>query len=128
MLRHEEAQELHRIIGSPIAAGMGGPVILTAEQAERALELAALVVADTEPHPADNVSYDPCITGTITANGESSEFMIPLDNDSVKYSQWGAFNPVLGDRVDLLDGMADVAREWYVHNEEETDEGGIPDE
>lgn len=74
-----------------------------------------------EPDPSP-VSYDPCITGTITANGESSEFMIPFANDSVAYTQWGAFNPTLWPRTDLLEGMGEAAREWYIHNHEDKDE------
>lgn len=79
------------------------------------------------PEPESPVSYDPCITGTIDIDGAKSEFLIPLANDSVRYSQWGASNTVLWPRVDLLDGMAGAAREWALDNirtedEEENDE------
>lgn len=63
--------------------------------------------------PPSKVSHAPCITGRIEIGGQASEFMLPLDNDSVRYSQWGADNIVLGQRVDLLEGMGDAARDWY---------------
>lgn len=68
------------------------------------------------PHPADNVSYAPCIKGTIEIGEDTSEFLIPLINDSMKYQQWGADNSVLGDRVELLEAVADAAQEYAQDN------------
>lgn len=66
--------------------------------------------------PASPVSYDPCITGTVEIAGIKSEFLLPLVNDSVRYSQWGADNTVLWPRVDLMDALAGAAREWALDN------------
>lgn len=117
MISHDQAKELHELLS-------GGPV--PREDLERARELAALVVADTEPHPADNVSYAPCITGKVEIEGRVSEFLVSLDPESsTQYSQWGADNTVLWPRTDLLEKMAEVAREWvldYPENDEDDDE------
>jgi hypothetical protein len=121
MLSHKEAQELHRLIGAPIETAREGydgdlevsAVMVPVKDLERARELAALIVADTEPSP---VSYDPCITGKVEIGGQTSEFLLPLDNDSVRYSQWGADNTVLWPRTDLMDALAGAAREWALDN------------
>lgn len=68
------------------------------------------------PEPASPVSHDPCIQGVIEIEGRKSEFLIPLVDDSVRYSQWGADNLTLWPRVDLLDGLAGAAREWALDN------------
>jgi hypothetical protein len=73
------------------------------------------------PEPESPVSYSPCIMGTVDIEGAKSEFMVPFDNDSVKYSQWGADNTVLWPRVDLMDALADAAREWWLDNNPDTD-------
>jgi hypothetical protein len=107
MITHDQAKELHELLA-------GGPI--PEADLERARELAAIVLADTEPHPADNVSYAPCITGKIEIGDTTTEFMLPLLNDSVTYTQWGAPTYVLGPRVDLLEKMSDGAREWAEEN------------
>lgn len=66
-----------------------------------------------DPSP---VSHDPCVSGKIEIGGQVSEFLLPLLNDSVRYSQWGADNTVLWPRTDLLDAMAGAAREWALDN------------
>lgn len=68
------------------------------------------------PEPESPVSHDPCVQGTIEIAGVKSEFLIPLADDSVRYSQWGADNLVLWPRVDLLDAMAGAGREWALDN------------
>lgn len=121
MLSHTEAQELHRLIGGPIETAhvdydgdlevVG--VMVSVEDLRRARELVAIIVADTTPSP---VSYDPCITGKVEIAGQTSEFLLPLVNDSVRYSQWGADNTVLWPRTDLMDALAGAAREWALDN------------
>lgn len=83
---------------------------------ERAHALAVRVVEDTESHPADQYSYKPAIKGTIEIGDATSEFMLPILNDSVSYQQWGADNYVLGPRVDLLDRLADGVQLWAEEN------------
>lgn len=78
----------------------------------------------TVEDPPSKVSHAPCITGKIEVGGQSSEFMIPLDNDSVMYSQWGADNTVLWPRVELVEGMAEEAREWWLDNRPANDNEG----
>jgi hypothetical protein len=69
-----------------------------------------------EPHPADNVSYAPCVKGTIEIGDTTTEFMLPLLNDSMSYSQWGAPTYTLGERGELVEGMATAAQEWASEN------------
>lgn len=57
------------------------------------------------------------IRGVVERGGVKSEFMIPLDSDDANYNQWGADTEVLGERVDLLTGMAHAAREWYAEGD-----------
>lgn len=122
MLSHEQAQELHALVGQPIDAheqdgytGRHEPnaILVPLTVLERARELAAIIVSDTEPQGVD---FAPCVTGQVNIGGEVTEFMLPLLNDSVTYSQWGAPTFVLGPRVDLLEKMADGAREWAEEN------------
>ncbi|QWY82822.1 hypothetical protein PP641_gp082 [Arthrobacter phage SilentRX] len=128
MLRHEEAQEIHGRIGAAMENFKHMPAGYTAADAakelepllERALELAALAVADTAPAAVD---HTPCIEGSIMANGRRSEFLIPLDNPDVTYSQWGADNTVLWPRVELLENMAAPAREWALDNLDREEDG-----
>lgn len=67
----------------------------------------------TEPHPADNVSYAPCVKGTIEIGDTTTEFMLGTD---VGWNQWGASTEVLGQRVDLLEGLAGAWTEWVDEN------------
>ena len=97
--------------------GEAPPVPLGKEATEQAEELRIMVHPEggreSDPSP---VSHAPCAQGTIDIGGVTSQFLLPLVNDSVRYSQWGASNTVLGDRVDLLDAMAGAAREWALDN------------
>ena len=68
------------------------------------------------PEPESPVFYAPCIQGTIEAKGRKSEFMLPLDRDDVGFSQWGADNTVLWERVELLDELSKAAKEWALDN------------
>lgn len=133
MISHDEAQELHECLGIVIDEELdgiqhalpSGTFDEVFRRLERARELAAVIVADTMPDPADNVSYAPCIEGVIDDGTHKSEFMIPLDTDSsTKYSQWGADNTVLWPRVDLLEALGDAAREWASENLPRDDEEG----
>jgi hypothetical protein len=130
VISHDQAQELHRLLGGPVQLhrdrvepNHGNCVPVPLEELERALELAALVVADTEPSP---VSYDPCIQGTIDIGGRTSGFLIPLDRGDVGWSNWGADRITLGERVDLLEALSREAKEWWSENapaeEEDEDE------
>jgi hypothetical protein len=127
MLSHKEAQELHQLIGTMhLQVSNKAATDITEDETERALELAALLVSDTmggrdsDPSP---VSHNPCLQGKVLIDGAESEFLIPLDNDSVGFSQWGAPTEVLWQRVELLDNLSGPAREWYAENREEsTDE------
>lgn len=74
------------------------------------------------PDPADNVSYAPCIQGVVDDGNHKSEFMLPLDRYDVPFTQWGADTMILGERVDLLEGMAGAAREWASENLPQDDE------
>ena len=76
----------------------------------------------TIDEPPSEVSFDPCITGKVEVGGEVSEFMLPLDNDSARYSQWGASNTVLWPRTDLMYALAEAGREWWLDNRPATDE------
>lgn len=67
----------------------------------------------------DPVTYAPCLTGRVEAAGTVSEFMIPLEDDSVGFSQWGAPTEVLWSRVELLDNLSGQAREWWADNKPE---------
>lgn len=58
----------------------------------------------------------PCVIGRVMVAGVSSGFMLPMLNDSVQYSQWGASNYDLGPRADLMDGMATAVAEWAQEN------------
>ena len=78
----------------------------------------------TVEDPPSKVSYEPCIMGKIEVGGQASEFMIPLDNDSVNYTQWGADNMVLWPRVELVEGMTEKAREWWLDNRPSNDNEG----
>ena len=62
----------------------------------------------------EQVTYDPCIQGTIDIEGSKSEFFIPFDRGDIGYSQWGADNTVLWPRVALLEGLATAAKEWWL--------------
>lgn len=73
----------------------------------------------TLPEPASPVSYNPCLQGKVLIDGAESDFLIPLDNDSVGFSQWGAPNEVLWQRVALLDSLSGPAREWWADNQPE---------
>lgn len=123
MISHDEAQELHRIIGG-LAEQANSHIIMdqgdVIPDLDRALELAAVLVADTMEGGRDSdpspVSHAPCIQGTIDIDGRLSEFLIPLLNDSVSYSQWGAGNPTLWERTDLVEALADGARDWAEEN------------
>lgn len=114
MLSHSQAQELHECITQ--AAGQSGDHLVALERAQ---ELAAIMVADTAPSP---VSYAPCITGKIEAGGAVSEFLLPLDRDDVGFSQWGAPNETLWQRVGLLDTLSGSAKEWWAENKPEEGE------
>lgn len=77
------------------------------------------------PEPESPVSYSPCLQGKVLIDGAESEFMIPLDRDDVGFSQWGADNTVLWERVSLLDPLSVAAKEWALENlnrEEDGDE------
>ena len=74
------------------------------------------------PEPESPVSYNPCIQGKVLIEGAESEFMILLDNDSVGFSQWGAPNEVLWQRVELLDNLCGPAREWWADNKPQDDD------
>lgn len=80
--------------------------------------------SEPQPHPADKVSYAPCITGKVEIGNGTSEFMLPLLDNSMGWTQWGAHNSVLGARVDLMEKLADAAREWALENMEEDDDDG----
>jgi hypothetical protein len=71
------------------------------------------IIAPEDPSP---VSYDPCIQGTVEIEGRTSEFLILLDRDDVGFSQWGADNTVLWERVSLLDPLSVAAKEWALEN------------
>jgi hypothetical protein len=125
MISNKEAQELHQLLAGLIQtfedAQMVG--IDDAKPAlERARALAVAVVEDTESHPADAYTYAPCITGKVEIGDQTSEFMIPLLNDSMGWTQWGADNHTLGPRVELLDKMSGAANEWARENITEEDD------
>lgn len=65
------------------------------------------------PEPPSPVSYNPCIQGTIDIEGRKSEFLLALGRDDVGFSQWGADNTVLWERVELLDNLSRTAKEWW---------------
>jgi hypothetical protein len=94
----------------------------TAERIRKGLEAYASTMSYTRgatvslPEPESPVSHAPCIQGVIDIAGLKSEFLIPLANDSVGFSQWGAGTPVLWTRVDLLDELSSKAREWADEN------------
>lgn len=73
------------------------------------------------PEPASPVSYNPCLQGKVLIDGAESDFLIPLENDSVGFSQWGAPDVVLWSRVELLDNLAAPARLWWADNKPEED-------
>lgn len=56
------------------------------------------------------------IQGKLTIDGRTTEFILPVGDYSIKYSQWGADTLVLGSRVDLLEAMADAVAEWAQDN------------
>lgn len=93
-----------------------------AERLRRALESYAATLMYvrgaqvTLPEPESPVSYSPCLMGKVEIEGAVSEFMIPLENDSVGFSQWGAPNETLWERVALLDNLSGPAREWWADN------------
>lgn len=70
----------------------------------------ALVEIDDPP------TEGPEITGQVNTGGQVSKFRIPLDDDSVQYTQWGASNTVLWPRVDLMGALAEAGREWWADN------------
>lgn len=53
------------------------------------------------------------ISGKITIDGKDSEFSIGVDGG---YQQWGADRQLLGERVDLMQGMAEALMEWQEGN------------
>ena len=108
MLSHEQAKTLLECIEQ--AQEREGDWLVALEQAQG---LAAMIVADTEPHPADDVSYAPCITGKIEIGDTTTEFMLTMD---AGWSQWGATTPVLGERVDLMDSLGSAWTEWASEN------------
>ncbi|UOK18408.1 hypothetical protein SEA_BRUHMOMENT_92 [Arthrobacter phage BruhMoment] len=130
MISYEEAQELHLLFGGPVEARLEGyageldvsAVMVSVKELERARELVGAIVSDLDPDgegvepPTPEISYDPCIKGTIEIGGVTSEFMILLANDSVQYSQWGASNTALWPRVDLIQGMHAAATDWADEN------------
>jgi hypothetical protein len=67
------------------------------------------------PDPQSNVSYAPCIKGTIDIGDTSTQFMVPLGGDT-GWMNWGASREVLGTRVDLLDNIESAATEWAEEN------------
>lgn len=75
------------------------------------------------PEPESPVSYDPCIQGTVEIEGRTSEFLILLDRDDVGFSQWGADNTVLWERVSLLDPLSVAAKEWALENLNREEDG-----
>lgn len=89
--------------------------------------MAYVVRANAEvDDPPSKISYDPVVTGRIEIGGQTSEFMLPLDNDSVRYTQWGADNTVLWPRTELVKALAEAGREWWLDNrpaEDDNDEG-----
>lgn len=81
MISHNEAQELHRLIGGAITdlSCMAGATTAAVRveldgPLTRALELAAVLVSDTmgdrTPDPSP-VSYAPCITGKIESDADN---------------------------------------------------------
>lgn len=115
MISNTEAQELHQLLAGLMQTFEDAQMVGIEDAMpalQRARDLAVAVVEDTESHPADEISYAPVIKGTIQIGDDTSEFMLPLLNDSVQYSQWGADNYVLGPRVDLLETLANAAQEW----------------
>ena len=62
--------------------------------------------------PEPDVDYSPCVMGKVIIGDTTTEFMLPLLNESVTFSQWGAPTYVLGPRADLLERMAEGAGEW----------------
>lgn len=50
------------------------------------------------------------ISGKITIDGIESKFSLDLALGS--YQQWGAILSVMGDRVDLLEGLAEAFADW----------------
>jgi hypothetical protein len=76
-----------------------------------------------EPPTPSPVSYDPCIQGTVEIEGRKSEFLILLDRDDVGFSQWGADNTVLWERVSLLDPLSVAAKEWALENLNREEDG-----
>lgn len=103
--------------------GEAPPVPLGKDATEEAEALRQMVHGkDGGRSPDPQVSFTPCITGKVEVDGAVSEFMLPLDNDSVGFSQWGAPNEVLWSRVSLLDGLSGEAREWWAANKPEEDD------
>jgi hypothetical protein len=135
MLSHDEAQELHGRIGAALENFTHMPAGYTAADArreltpllDRALELAAVLVSDTmegvEPPTPSPVSHNPCLQGKVLIDGAESDFLIPLEHDSVGFSQWGAPNEVLWQRVDLLDNLSIPAREWWAEHRPDEEDG-----
>lgn len=62
--------------------------------------------------PEPEVDYAPCIMGKVIIGDTTTEFMLPMLNESVTFSQWGANGYVLGSRVDLMEALAEAAGEW----------------
>jgi hypothetical protein len=84
------------------------------------LEAIKKIIVPEDPSP---VSYDPCIQGTVEIEGRTSEFLILLDRDDVGFSQWGADNTVLWERVSLLDPLSVAAKEWALENLNREEDG-----
>lgn len=86
MISHDEAQELHRIIGSPLGWPLDADNIhevrINRVELERALELAALIVSDTDP---DNAPKDTSIDIYLTGDKDGPDMfgVIYDDEDGV---------------------------------------------
>ena len=88
------------------------PIERNLEELEAAVKAAEGIEA-VDPHPADNVSYAPCVRGTVEIGDTTTAFMLTKD---AGWSQWGATNEVLGSRVDLLDNLGSAWTEWTDEN------------
>jgi hypothetical protein len=116
MLSHDEAQELHRILGGPLETSNASDILFNRAEVERARELVAIIVADTEGgRDSDPSENQPVLEfkGTITLAGTTSHFMM-LDDGG--WTQWGVDQRAAGQRVDLLDNVASAYQEWQDEN------------
>lgn len=85
------------------------------DEADRISAAIKALTSGVEP-PTPKISFAPCIQGVIEIGADKSEFLLPLHREDVRYSQWGAYNPVLWPRVDLLEKLAAAAAEWADEN------------